>query len=132
MLRNYLLKNVRELEQLATTINAWNGELDYLMVFENDEEFFNTYFTNNPAEAVRASQFGDYNYNDEYVRFDGYGNLKSYDEWEYEELLKRNVDEVIRVLKECEDCCWIDEKVFQMLEDEKILHDLLLGKYLYY
>ena len=43
MLKEYLLDHLDELEQLATSINAWNGELEHLMVLENDEEFFNTW-----------------------------------------------------------------------------------------
>ena len=33
-------------------------------------------------EAIRATYYGDYNYNDEYVKFNGYGNIDSYSEYE--------------------------------------------------
>ncbi len=46
-------------------------------IFENDEEFFELFFNGKPAEAVRASFYGDYRYADDYVRFNGYGNLES-------------------------------------------------------
>jgi hypothetical protein len=45
-------------------------------IFCNDEEFFKTFFTD-PNEAVRASFYGDYRYMDQYVKFNGYGNLDS-------------------------------------------------------
>ena len=45
-------------------------------VFENTDDFFETYFTT-PMEAVRATHFGHYNYSDEYVWFNAYGNLDS-------------------------------------------------------
>jgi hypothetical protein len=75
--RDYLLNNVDELRQIANELNSWNGCLDHLDVHENDEDFFNTYFDGNPMEAVRAAHYGSYSYNDDYVRFDGYGNLES-------------------------------------------------------
>lgn len=94
-MRDYLLENVEDLIRLIQDINSYNGELEHLMVFENDEEFFNTFFNNRPMEAVRSALYGRYNYNDEYVKFDGYENLESLDQWEYEELVKTHVDEVI-------------------------------------
>lgn len=45
----------------------------------NDEDFFNTFFEGKPMEAVRASLYGDYRYNDEYVWFNSCGNLESGD-----------------------------------------------------
>ena len=50
--------------------------LDELIDFSDPEEFFNIYFTN-PYEAARATQFGKVNWFDDYIKFDGYGNLKS-------------------------------------------------------
>ena len=46
--------------------------------YDNDEYFFNDMFSS-PMEAVRAVYYGDYRYTDEYVRFNGYGNLESCD-----------------------------------------------------
>ena len=46
-------------------------------IYSNDEEFFKTFFTD-PMEAVRSSFYGDYRYCDEFVQFDGYGNLQSF------------------------------------------------------
>lgn len=50
--------------------------LDELIDFSDPEYFFNTYFSN-PYEAARATQFGKVNWFDDYIKFDGYGNLKS-------------------------------------------------------
>lgn len=43
----------------------------------NDEDFFNTYFEGKPMDAVRAASYGNYNYNDDWVWFNAYGNLES-------------------------------------------------------
>ena len=43
----------------------------------HDEEFYNLYFSEDPACAVRAAIFGDVHWADDYVRFNGYGNLET-------------------------------------------------------
>lgn len=43
----------------------------------HDEEFYNIYFSEEPARAVRAAIFGDVHWADDYVRFNGYGNLET-------------------------------------------------------
>ena len=96
MLKDYLLENVEELARLVNDINSYNGTLEHLVVFDNDEEFFKLFYQDKPLEAVRAALYGRYNYNDEYVKFDGYENLESLNQWEYEELLRSNVDDVIK------------------------------------
>lgn len=65
-------------------LNTYLSEYDfdsYLHSF--DDDFFNTYFENNPIEAARATFFGNIqNWCDEYIRFNGYGNLKSFSEFQ--------------------------------------------------
>ena len=46
-------------------------------VFYNDEEFFETFFSSKPYELARAINFGSYNFADDYVKFNGYGNLET-------------------------------------------------------
>ena len=43
----------------------------------HDEDFYNIYFESDPIGAVRAVLFGDVRWNDDYVRFNGYGNLET-------------------------------------------------------
>jgi hypothetical protein len=49
-------------------------------IYTNDEEFFNTFFDGKVIEAVRAISYGEYNFNNEYVTFNGYANLESFDD----------------------------------------------------
>lgn len=43
-----------------------------------DDDFWETYFKNDPYEAARATYFGNIqNWNDKYIRFNGYGNLET-------------------------------------------------------
>ncbi len=74
--------NFAEVFELVYAINSYDGSLPYLEFFYNDDEFFNVFFGINTMEAVRAVCFGDYNYNDDYVRFNGYNNLESASQYE--------------------------------------------------
>jgi len=49
-------------------------------IYYNDEEFFEMFFSGKVLAAVRAISYGEYNYSDEYVIFNGYGNLKSFND----------------------------------------------------
>lgn len=65
-------------------IRAWNNYCsdecmdDY--VYRNDEYFFDEQFEK-ADEAVRAVCYGEYKYMDDYVVFNGYGNLDSFCCW---------------------------------------------------
>lgn len=45
-------------------------------IFDFDEEFFSMFFTN-PYDSARATACGNVVWCDEYIKFDGYGNLES-------------------------------------------------------
>lgn len=97
------MKNMSEIEKLMAMVqevNSWNGELEYLSVWENDDEFFNTFFSGEPMEVARAIQFGDYSYNDAYVTFNAYENLVSYTDYEVDEWLKSYEEEIIESYNE--------------------------------
>ena len=59
-------------------IRETNGGCGY-EIESNDDDFFNTFFEGKPMEAVRASYYGDFRYNDDWVWFNTYGNLESED-----------------------------------------------------
>lgn len=46
-------------------------------LFVFDDDFFNAFFCNNPIEAARAAYFGSLNWQDDYIFFNGDGNLES-------------------------------------------------------
>lgn len=90
-----LFKNmdVEDLMEVVQDINHYDGSLDWLNYQVNDEDFFEIYFSK-ADDAVRAVCYGDYNYADDYVKFDGYGNLESCSKYDLEEELKSNIDEI--------------------------------------
>ena len=99
-IKNYLLNNEDEIQDIIIEINSIDSSLDFLEYFDNDEEFFNTFFYNNPTEAVRSAYYGDYNYCDNYVRFNGYGNLESFNDYDLEKEYKEYIDDITKSLIE--------------------------------
>lgn len=86
-------------------------------IFENDEDFFQTFFENDTLRAIQATQFGDYRYHDNWVRFDGYGNLESFNYMSQEQLC-----ELVQVIAEyiCEnpsEFTQFDEIDFDSVDD---------------
>lgn len=100
-MNNEILKKLKEelstdeLKEMAKDINNWNGSLDYLDYYENDEYFFEMMFGTKVDDAVRAVCYGTYEYMDDYVRFNAYGNLDSCSEFEYEKEIEDNAEEII-------------------------------------
>ena len=98
-----------ELKQMVSDVNSWNGYLEDLMYFDNGEYFFRDFFDGKVDDAVRAVCYGDYEYMDDYVKFNAYGNLESCNEYEYEQEIEDNAEEIIEA--------YIDE-IDNMCDDE--------------
>lgn len=118
-IKNYLLGNEEALLNVVQEINSYNGSLDNLNFYENDEDFFNTFFADNPMEVARATFYGNYKYCDQYVRFNSYGNLESFDEYEVINLVKNYMDDVVNSLLECWEELYIDLQLVDLLEEEE-------------
>lgn len=94
------MNKVERLMYMVQEVNSWDGSLSNLEVWENDRDFFDTFYEDRPMEVARAVQFGDYNYMDEYVSIDGCGNLISYSDYEIEEEILEYEGEIIERYKE--------------------------------
>lgn len=68
-------------DDLVSLNNRYCEEMNYNddQIYSNDEDFFSTFFADNVMEAVRSVSYGEYDYSDNYVKFNGYGNLESMD-----------------------------------------------------
>lgn len=55
-------------------------------IYSNDEEFFNTFFHCRIMDAIRSVDFGTYRLNDDYVKFNGYGNLETFNSFDIDDL----------------------------------------------
>ena len=120
-LKEYLLNNVEELREVVNERNGWNGCLDYLEFKENDEYFFESFYSGiNGLEIARAIYYGDYNYNDDYVRIDGYGNLVSYTEYEMIEEIKGSIDEIVEnLIEEHDGYLYLSDDIKEIFEEAK-------------
>ena len=99
-IKGLLLNDLDTLKDAVRELNSWNACLDYLDVYNNDDEFFDMFFEGKPAGLARARDYGDFNYNDEYIKFNGYGNLETFSKYDYEELLEENIEEITENLIE--------------------------------
>ena len=99
-IKGLLLNDLDTLKDIVRELNSWNACLDYLDVYNNDDEFFDMFFEGKPAELARAIYYGDFNYNDEYIKFNAYGNLETFSKYDYEELLEENIEEITENLIE--------------------------------
>ena len=116
-IKDYLLNHVDEIGDIIIEINSIDSSLDFLEYWNNDEEFFNTFFPNNPTEAVRSAYYGDYNYCDDYVKFDGYGNLKSVDDYELEKEYKYYIDDITNgLIKHYQELGITDNELINLIE----------------
>lgn len=115
-IKEYVLENV-DLMQLVQEINSYNGSLEDLCFYENDEYFFETFFDGKPLEAVRAAHYGDYRYMDDYVNFNAYGNLVSVNAWQLDEMLKDSIDEIMEELVNEWYHLYLDTDLQEMLEE---------------
>ena len=121
-LQGLLLEDTGCLMTIVQELNNWNGNLDYLRVYENDEEFFEMFFEGKPMEIARMTYYGDYKYMDEYVRFNGYGNLETLSDYQYEKELKDNIEEILDELMENYNNIYLPaeiEEIFNNFEEEE-------------
>lgn len=65
--------------QLVQLNNAYCQEMNASEdeIYNNDEDFFETFFAGKPHQVAMAIGFGNYEFGADWVRFNGYGNLES-------------------------------------------------------
>lgn len=98
---------ISELEGMVQECCSYDDSLEEYYYYENDEYFFRTRYKDDMMSAVRAVCFGHYNYMDDYVRVNGYGNLDSKSSHDYKSELMDNQEEIV-------------ERYAEMLEDNSV------------
>ena len=96
-----------ELEGMVQECCSYDDSLEEYYYYENDEYFFRTRYKDDMMSAVRAVCFGHYNYMDDYVRVNGYGNLDSKSSYDYKSDLMDSQEEIV-------------ERYAEMLEDNSV------------
>lgn len=118
--KNYLLiHDDDELVEVVQQINSFNGSLEFLQWFDNDEEFYNSFFLDNPMELARSIYYGNYEYCHDYVRFNGYGNLETTDRYGLVKECKYYIDEIVTELLKVYEEIEVSEELKEILEDKK-------------
>ena len=112
---------IDDLKEMLLSINSYDNRLENLDYEENSWDFFSTYYNGNPYEVARAINYGSYNYNDEYVKINVYGNLESISEYSFNDLVEEYKEEIITEYLDI-----IEEDNFYFKEDKvyKIIQDL--------
>lgn len=92
--------SVDMLKEMVSECNGLNNSLEDYRMEIFDEEFFEIFFEN-PMDAARAVFFGNIqNWNDDYIRFNAYGNLESMSDYEYDRMLEDGLEEIVEVAVE--------------------------------
>ena len=115
-IKNYLLNNMEITRDVVNELNCWDGCLEFLEVYYmEDLDYYLEGHT--PSEILNKMFYGDFNPNDSYFRFNAYGNLESFNEWDLEERYKMYIDEIIEALLNNIDYVGIyDDKLKEMIE----------------
>ena len=91
---------------LVNVLNSYDGSFPEIEYFYNDEEFFDIFFGINTVDAVRAVCYGDYKFEDEFVKYNECGHLESANKYEimneYEFYKEEIADKLIAVSDECD------------------------------
>ena len=116
-IKNYLLNHINVIGEIVSEINSLDDSLEFLKYWHNNKEFFNNFFYNNPMEAIKSSFYGNYNYCDKYVKFDGYDNLSSFNEHELEDEYKYYIDDIVdSLLEHYEEMNIKDKELIKLIE----------------
>ena len=115
-LESYLLDNMDVTGYMVREINAWGGRLEHLEYFDMEElDLVLEGYT--PSEVANRIFYGSFNPNDEYFRFNAYGNLESANEWDIEEEYRDNISEIASYIVEYKDNIDINDEGLQEILD---------------
>ena len=122
-IRNYVENMDSEgLRTLVNDINAWDGSLDNLQCYTMDE--FDELMTGyTPMEIAQLVSYGDFNPCDDYYGFDGYGNLKSYSDYELDKEIDMYKDDIVDCLMSFDGSLYDDTLQSIVNADEDALFD---------
>ena len=80
--------------EMVNQVSGYDGRFEDLCYEENEEEFFDVFYGSRPYELARAISYGEYNFMDPYVKINDYGNIESIREYELEEVIDDQFDEL--------------------------------------
>lgn len=121
-----LKENSDIIGEMVRDVNSYNGHLEEFHWCRNDEEFYEIYFSSK-EEVARAVYYGDYRFCDDYVRFNGYGNLETCTDYDRSYELIDNVEEIFdewyELYLEDKICDLSDKEIMELIKKGGIKND---------
>lgn len=116
-MERYLSENIEEARNIASQVNGWDSSLEELYVYDMTEfDYIIDSMELGAMELVCKIEHGDFNSNDDYFMFDELDNLVSYQEWEYEELVKEYISEIVERYIELAGHVYADAEMEALIE----------------
>lgn len=117
IIKDYLLQHEETLIAVVDYINRYDYSLSEFAYERNDEEFFEGIISK--YEVARAISYGDYRFNDDYVKTNVYGNLISKSEYDVIQEMKEYIDEIVDRVIELKDKLdiYYDDKFKKIIEE---------------
>ena len=85
---------IEKLQEMAIEVNGWDGSLGEFEYYEM-EQINELFQSAEPLEILRMAHYGEFDWNDDYFTINGYGNLESVNEFEFEKILKDSQNEIV-------------------------------------
>ena len=83
------------LAALVSECNSWNGSFEFLEKFDMEYDL-DMFAEGHDVHWIACRIFyGNFNPNDDYFNFDGYGNLQSFSQYEYNQMINDEREEII-------------------------------------
>lgn len=76
-------------------VNSWDDSMEHLNFYENEDSNLEMFFGNDIGVLAREITYGDYHYTDDFFLLNGYGNLESYTDYETEEEILANEEDIL-------------------------------------
>lgn len=92
-------KKFEQLKEMVQEINSYNGGYENIVKYDRDM-FWDLVDGVEPERIANMIYLGDYNPHDEYIGFNGYGNIESMDAMEYYDELLSYEEEIEEEYKE--------------------------------
>lgn len=92
-------KKFEELREKLQEVNSYNGGYENIIKYDRDV-FWDLLDGVESERIANMIYFGDYNPHDEYIGFNGYGNIESMDAMEYYDELLSYEEEIEEEYKE--------------------------------
>lgn len=124
-IRSYVEQLSRsDLANLLQCINRYDGCFEEETCYDMDE-FDEVLFGHTPMEIAQMIHFGEFNLNDDYFRFDVYGNLESLSGREFSDEAERLESDIInRLVNHYNgDTPWADLDYLVHADDNKVFNE---------